>query len=682
MPQPEPTPVEVVHDFPRAVTSREEWIELSDGCRLFARVVLPENASAEPVPAVLEYLPYRLGDGTAHRDATMHDYFAGHGYAAVRVDIRGTGNSDGIMMDEYLPQEQNDGCEVIAWLAQQPWCDGAVGLYGKSWGGFNGLQIAARRPPALRAVITAYFTDDRYADDVHHIGGCVLGHESLPWASFMHGITALPPDPAVVGERWREMWRDRLEHTPFYLEEWLRHQRRDEFWQQGSVCEDFRAIAVPTLLVGGWADGYTNAVPRTLMGLSAAGVPCRALLGPWSHGWPHVSEPGPRIGFLQECVRWWDYWLRGIENSAMRVPLLRAYMQEYDSPTPRRPLRRGRWISLPQWPSPEIRPHVLVAAAGGRLGPSGEPTSVQRIATADMAGIDAGAWCPYGEPTDFPPDQRAEDGRALSYTSEPLTKRLEILGVPEMTLTLSTDRPTALVAVRLCDVAPDGTSLLVARGMLNLTHRDSHVELQPMPVDRALTVRVPLDVTGHAFASGHCIRVSVSPSYWPFAWPSPEPVVLNVHLDGTTRLQLPVRTPSDEEETFAEPLGSPQHAAPAAGPVTRDTRRDVHTSAGSRTAVLEVSSEEGSRLDRAELEFGERITRRFSLRAGEPLSARIEHDGEHSLRRGGWEVRVRVRTAMSSTATHFVITRELDVYEGGQLFHTARSATDIPRDGV
>ncbi|MGH3262750.1 MAG: CocE/NonD family hydrolase, partial [Trebonia sp.] len=307
-----PAPLVVAPERP--VVTRDDWITLSDGCRLFARTVLPEDALTNPVPAVLEYLPYRLTDGTAVRDATHHPYFAGHGYAGVRVDIRGTGNSDGILHDEYLPQEQHDACEAIAWLGEQPWCTGAVGMYGKSWGGFNALQVAALRPRGLRAVISAYFTDDRYADDVHYMGGCVLGHEALSWASYMLGVNALPPDPEVVGERWREMWHHRLRETPFFLEEWLRHQRRDEFWRQGSICEDFGALDAAVLLVGGWADGYTNAVDRALTGLTHAGVPCRAIVGPWSHGWPEVAEPGPRIGFLQECILWLDHWLKGASN--------------------------------------------------------------------------------------------------------------------------------------------------------------------------------------------------------------------------------------------------------------------------------------------------------------------------------------------------------------------------------
>ena len=157
--------------------------------------------STTPVPAIFEYVPYRKNDGLVLRDAPIHHYFAGHGYASVRVDIRGTGDSDGILADEYLPLEQQDGVEVIRWLATRPWCTGKVGIIGKSWGGFNGLQIAAHHPPELAAVISVASTDDRYADDVHYMGGCLLAWTALPWASTMLAYNGLPPDPAVVGER-------------------------------------------------------------------------------------------------------------------------------------------------------------------------------------------------------------------------------------------------------------------------------------------------------------------------------------------------------------------------------------------------------------------------------------------------------------------------------------------------
>ena len=199
-------------EFPRRVRRIDHtWIPMSDRTRLAARIWLPEDAEQDPVPAILEYIPYRKDDATAVRDAGIHPYFAGHGYASVRVDLRGSGDSEGILLDEYLPQEQADGVEVIRWLAAQQWCTGAVGMIGKSWGGFNGLQVAAHAPDELKAVISVCSTDDRYADDVHYIGGCVLATDMVHWSTCMAAYAGQPPDPAVVGEGWRDAWRERVE---------------------------------------------------------------------------------------------------------------------------------------------------------------------------------------------------------------------------------------------------------------------------------------------------------------------------------------------------------------------------------------------------------------------------------------------------------------------------------------
>jgi len=293
--------VTTVAAFPRAVHRLDPvWIPLKDGTRLAARVWRPTDAESRPVPAILEYLPYRRRDATAQRDALMHPYVAGHGYACIRVDIRGSGDSDGVLIDEYLPLELDDAVEVIAWLAAQPWCTGAVGMIGNSWGGFNALQVAARRPPALRAIITSCSTDDRYADDIHYMGGCLLT-DNLRWASTMFAHNSRPPDPAVVGERWREMWLERLRGSGLWVDTWLRHPRRDAFWKHGSVCEDLAAIRCAVLAVGGWADGYTNAIPRLMAGL---GVPRHGLIGQWAHRYPHMALPGPAVGFLQLALRW------------------------------------------------------------------------------------------------------------------------------------------------------------------------------------------------------------------------------------------------------------------------------------------------------------------------------------------------------------------------------------------
>ena len=258
------------------------------------------------------------------RDSHHFPYLAGHGYACIRVDQRGTGESDGILEDEYLPQEQSDACETIAWIAEQPWCTGKVGMIGISWSGFNSLQVAANRPPALGAIVTLCSTDDRYADDVHYDGGCVAS-DMLQWAASMLGWNAWPPDPAIVGERWRDMWLERMREAPPFIDPWLGHQRRDDYWKQGSVCEDFSRIEVPVYAVGGWADGYTNAIPRLLEGLSG---PRKGLIGPWAHAWPQAGPPEPTIGFLQEVIRWFDHWLVGTETGIMDEPMLRAWIHE------------------------------------------------------------------------------------------------------------------------------------------------------------------------------------------------------------------------------------------------------------------------------------------------------------------------------------------------------------------
>ncbi len=290
--------MKVVAAFPRPVRRIEHcWIPLPDGCRLAARVWLPEDAETSPVPAIVEYIPYRKRDFTRARDEPMHHYFAGHGYAAVRVDVRGSGESDGVLLDEYAEQELADGVAVIDWIAARSWCTGSVGMIGKSWGGINVLEIAARRPPALRAIITVCGSDDRYADDAHYMGGCLL-NENLTWGSMLLTSSALPPDPALVGERWRALWLARLDHAVLFPEVWLRHQRRDAYWRRA----DLERITCAVYAVGGWADAYTNAIPRLLAGLTA---PRKGLIGPWAHVYPHGGSPGPAIGFLQEALRWW-----------------------------------------------------------------------------------------------------------------------------------------------------------------------------------------------------------------------------------------------------------------------------------------------------------------------------------------------------------------------------------------
>ena len=657
-------------EFPRRVREIEHtWIPLSDGCRLAARIWLPDDAEEDPVPAVLEFLPYRKNDGTVARDAKRQPYLAGFGYAAVRVDMRGTGESDGILEDEYTEQEQEDALELIAWLAEQPWCTGAVGMWGISWGGFNALQVAARRPPALKAIMTLCSTDDRYADDVHYRGGCVLALDMLHWASSMMTWNARPPDPRLAGENWRETWLDRLEAANAWIEPWLSHQRRDEYWKQGSVCEDYSAMECPVYAVGGFADGYTNAVPRLLERLS---VPRKGLIGPWAHAFPDDASPGPSIGFLQECVRWFDHWLKGTENGVMDEPMLRVWMQESVEPQPSYEERPGRWVAEPSWPSPHVENQRW------DLPPEGE----RSLRAVQSTGTEAGAWTAEGQSADLATDQRPDDAFSITYDFEPLAEPLEILGRSSVTLALAVDRPHALVCVRLCEVFPDGTSALVTRGLLNLAHRASHEEPSTLEPGARYEVRVPLDVAAHSFPAGHRLRVAVSPAYWPWAWPSPEEVTLTV-FGG--RLELPVRAPRAEDEELAA-FQDPEHSPPLeieeteAGPQGRMIRRELAT--GLVEQIFDWDLGGASRLVAIDLDTSDSSHTVYSIVEGDPLSAAVRFRATSGMGRGDWSTRSQVTSSMTSDAANFHVETELTVTENENEVFMRTWRFAIPRDHV
>ncbi len=668
-----------VGTFPRAIHRLDPvWIPLADGTRLAARMWLPVDADQNPVPAILEYIPYRRRDFTAQRDALTHPYVAGHGYACVRVDQRGSGDSDGVLTDEYLPVEQDDAVEVIAWLAAQPWCTGAVGMMGNSWGGFNALQVAARRPPALRAIITSCSTDDRYADDIHYMGGCLLT-DNLRWASTMFAHNSRPPDPAVVGARWREMWLARLRGSGLWIDTWLRHQRRDAFWQHGSVCEDFAAIQCPVLAVGGWADGYSNAIPRLMQGLTS---PRQGLIGQWAHRYPHMALPGPAVGFLQLAIRWWDTWLKGRESSSSEEPLLRVFMLESARPAAHYVTRPGRWVAERAWPSPRITPRRYVLHPA-RLAPETGPEVPLSLRSPETVGLYAGRWCPYGLTPDLSLDQRLEDGGALTFDTEPLPERLEILGAPVAELELTVDRPVALVAARVSDVAPDGAATRVSYGLLNLTHRESHEHPAPLQPGRRYRVRLPLNDVAQAFPPGHRIRLALSTAYWPIAWPPPEPVTLTLYA-GASALTLPVRPP-DPADAALPPLPPLETPPPLATTVYEPARteRVIRHDVSSDDVTLEWVQDSGRhRFDDIDLTVHTVATDRYTIRPDDPLSARVEIAWRVQLARGDWRVETRTRTVLTATKSTFELAATLEAFEGDDAVHSERWERSIPRDLV
>jgi putative CocE/NonD family hydrolase len=665
--------------FPREVrVVPHAWIPLADGTRLSARLWMPRDADHDPVPAVLEYLPYRKNDATAIDDSVRHPWLAGHGYAAIRVDIRGSGDSEGVLLDEYHPQEQLDCLDVLRWIAAQPWCTGSVGMMGISWGGFNSLQVATHRPPELKAIITCCSTDDRYADDVHYTGGSPLGFYMLPWGTVLLAYNSRPPDPEHIGDGWREMWRERLEKSVFSCETWMRHQRRDDYWRQGSVCEDYSAIEAAVYAVGGWSDGYTDAVLRLLAGLDC---PRKGLIGPWEHTWPEEGVPGPAIGFLQESLRWWDHWLKGTETGVMDEPMLRYWRQEPARPEGIYEIRPGAWASEGTWPSPRLEARRLHLTPSG-LSPT--PGSGERLAhaSATTVGLDAGSWLPYGNPADLPGDQRCEDARSLVFDSPPLDDELDLLGNSVVSLRIAADKPVAFVAVRLCDVHPNGTSALITRAILNLCHRNGHADAAPLEPGRDYDVRVPLKAIGQTVPAGHRLRLAISTSYWPWIWPSPEPVEIAVSCSEASLVDLTVRPPGagiDGDFVFDEPelcerLGF-EWLAPREPrwSVSRDMTTNRHTFEMSRALW-------GSRRLANGIEIRDRDPIRFTVVEGEPLSATVECERTMTIGRGGWQTRIDVRSRMTADAEAFHLVAELEVHEGDEPFFARTYEARISRD--
>ena len=655
------------------------WIPMPDGCRIAARIWLPKGASErQPAAAILEYIPYRKRDFMRARDEPIHRYFAQNGYAAVRVDLRGSGDSDGILFDEYTQQELDDALEIIAWIAAQPWCSGAVGMMGISWGGFNALQVAALDPPALKAIITLCSTDDRYADDAHYMGGCLL-NENQQWGSTLLAYGAYPPDPRIVGERWRQMWRERIDNLVPFPALWLQHQWRDDFWRHGSVCEDYGAIKCAVYAIGGWADGYSNAVPRLLAGLSC---PKKGLIGPWAHRFPHNGVPGPAIGFLQEAVRWWDQWLKGSETGIMDEPLYRVWMQESVDPQPYYEERPGRWVAEPVWPSPRIEKTRLYLNPGRLAAAPGQPANLA-FSSPQTTGLAAGEWCAFGAEGEMPLDQRPDDGRSLIFETDPLAERLEILGAPVVELDVAADEPQALLAVRLNDVQPDGTSTLVTYGLLNLTHREDHAEPQALELGAFYRIRLALNDIAQAFPAGHRIRLALSSSYWPIAWPSPEPVIVTVRT-GRSALYLPVRPPAPEDQRlrpFEPPTAAPgvRHQRLRELPLRRTIELDLATN---ETVYTFQSGEFGAalaRIEPIEMDLGYTFLKRHRISEYDPLSAQTEVVQRTIMRRTDWSVRIECRTRLTATRTTFQFSADLEAFEDGEPFAQRSWQISIPR---
>ncbi|MFE9371749.1 CocE/NonD family hydrolase [Streptomyces sp. NPDC006711] len=649
-------------EFPHRTRREDVRIPLSDGTLLYARLWRP--VTDEPVPALLEYAPHRLTDGTAPRDWQRHPWYAGHGYASVRVDVRGYGCSEGLPGDPYDATEVADGVEVVGWLARQPWCTGKVGMFGIAWGGCAALQIAALAPEPLKAVVTVCSSDDRYDNDVHYLGGSVLAVDTHAWAATLLALVARPPDPAFIGEKWREMWLERLESVRPFIHTWLAHQTRDAYWEQGSVPEDYGAIGAAVLAVGGWHDPHRDTVLRLVEHLPTDRV--RGLIGPWSHQYPDRGlSPGPAIGFLQETLRWWDQHLKGEETGVMKEPPLRSWIGQSHPPATAYAELPGRWVGDPAWPSPHITP-VAYALSGAPV----------RVRSPQHTGLDAGRFVPFGGAADLPPDQRAEDAHSAAFDF-PVPEGpgpLEILGRPVVTLRLRMDVPFGQAIARLCDVAPDGSSTLVTRGALNLSSRHGRDRADAWPLGATQDVTFALSGIGHAFSPGHRVRLAVSSAYWPWIWPQADSVGFTLDPAGSS-LQLPVREhTSDDTIAFADPEQSKPLGVSFPAPLDepRPERLVVRDVAKGEWRLEVGPRPGGTRVHPDGLECVEDARETYVIESDDPLSARTCSTWHVQLHRPelGWDVSVDTRSEISCDAADFVMADEVVCREGDEVvFH-------------
>ena len=659
------------------------WIPMPDGVKLAARLWLPEGAREKPVPCILEYIPYRRRDRTRMRDEAAHPLFADAGYAAIRVDQRGCGDSEGVMLDEYADIETDDGVSVIEWIAAQDWCDGGVGMFGKSWGAYNSFQVAARRPPALKAIAPVMGTDDRWLEDIHFYGG-VLASDNFWWGSIMQLYNAMPPDPAIVGDRWRDMWKERLDAMTYWPAQWMEHQTHDEMWRRGSISENYDDIEIPVYFFGGWADLFRDTPFRIAERLKG---PLKVLMGPWAHLYPHEGVPGPRMDFIDELIRFWDHCLKSRDTGLMDEPPLRFYLQESVPPSGSHRVRPGRWVEEAAWPSPNMSSQDLWLndLALGAQASTGAPLS---ICSPQTFGRTGGDMCSFAIPGDMPTDCRIDAGGALSFTGAPADEAVDILGQPSLSLKVSADRKQAFVAVLLVDEAPDGAQTLITRGFANLMHRHSDMKPDPVIPGEAMDIEVPLHGIGHRLAKGHRLVVQIASAYWPILWPAPEPVTLTV-VPGTSRLHLPVRgsvedsprpMPEPEKRKIKRPVTNTRK-----GSMERSLHTDLTTGEHSARFFLDggVFGPVGRiRLDETGTEMGDISDRIYRIRPDDPLSCRATMDQESHFCRDDWNVRIKTTAEMTATETEFVVVASVVCWDGDEKFHKVEWSHRIKRNGM
>ena len=616
---------------------RRVFVAMRDGIRIALTIYLPEGPG--PFPAVLESLPYRKDDDCFTRDWQTYSYLTDAGIAGVRLDIRGTGASEGVITDEYTAEEMADAIEVIGWVAAQSWCNGKVGMWGISWGGFSALQTAMLQPPALKAIVAMHATHDRFATDVHYTGGSIQAAEQGDWPASMVALNGLPPDPEIVGERWRDMWMDRLEKTPQWLFNWFRHQSRDAYWLHGSPCADYGSIRVPTLLIGGWLDGYIDGMLEMVNQLEC---PRRAVIGPWGHYRPATGVPAPTLDHFDLLARWFAHHLRGDDNRVMEMPLLTAWVRTtppYDAP-----VSIGFWEAWQAETAVDIWEMHLGAGLRTWDGPQ-------------WVGSHAPAW---DRAVVGSTDPVLDDEASLAFESDPLPADLDLFGSPQVTLLVSSDQSAGLVAARLLAVAPGGDAFLICRGSRNLVFPEDLSAPTPLRAGEWRQVRLPLLAASARIPAGWRVRLSLAGADFPIVWPPGRRFRLTVD-PARSRLRLPLRPADGREVTIPSAPAPP--VAPAVTELDEVTWGVEHRDAG----TIFRRSLARDELQQGRLRYSTRQRWEVVVKDEDPASTSLSSNVELRLERAGWKVGANGRVAITADADAFHVEIGLEALEEGQM---------------
>lgn len=663
-------------------------INLKDGNYLHARIWFPNHAindKSNSFATLIEYIPYRT-DVTIIRDSIRHPFYAANGFVSMRIDMRGSCNSSGVLKDEYLKIEQDDALEAFDWIINQSWSNGNIGMFGKSWGGFNGLQIAARQHPALKTIITLMSTDDRYSDDVHYRGGCLLASDMLWWGSTMIAYQPRPQDPRIVGESWKKNWFERLNEKPMVIE-WMKHQTRDDYWKHGSICEDWSKLKIPILSIGGFRDGYTNPVFRMADNLPNPNSSC--IVGPWVHEYPEMAEPAPKIDYQQLSVKWFKKWLYPNIDNDLNLPRLSVYIQDPSSIKDSYIFREGNWHSTNK---PKDKLFKNLYLNGNNLSLDENENLIDnfeiKFSGTLSHGMFRGTYCPFGFKGDFPGDQKNEDSKCLCFDSDIFKDDYKLMGLPSINLKLSSNKELANISVRLVDLYPnDGEHVLISWGQLNLTHKDSHEFPKKLEINKIFEATIGLDAVGIKIAKGHKLRIALSTCDWPQSWPSVETPILTLY---SGELKLPIINKDFEVSPplFGKPTIIEQDIELNKKRNYDRTKHIDYDYQNDKWTLTDIQdggcTEINNNGDSSGFYFGEYNKNVWEITPNDPLSAKNKCDWIYEMGRESddWHLRFESETTLTSDEKDFHLITTRKVYENKELISDCIYDNKIPRNFI